>query len=432
MNHEILKHIITRYDTDREVITEGKPQSLDSENWNFDYIFPRLERAAANQIVDGGATISRYAIWAGTIHDLINYCLEELNNKPNTEKACQLLTIATNSIKAFYDIQVICDPFEGLKVPQYLQKKVVDQDQIKFTNAFFVKLGKEGMWEKSSIEESKIRIGWKSQNIKDINHKKWEKIRRELGSEIANKGSATKDFNALRNICESNQKDIWITFYASKLWWTRVGEETIYEDVISKYRKISAPWSHCDINGNELLINNLPGSLTKTQGFRGTVCKVDDQGTLKRIINDSPSKIFNSIASTLDSLQISIEKAIKQLHWKDFETFVDLIFRGSGWRRISMLGEAMKFADIELEDPITHDKYQVQIKSTSTLKEFNTYVQQFSSEDYRKLFYVVHSPDENLSIHNDFPEYIGLIQTAELAKLSIDLGLTSWLLQRVK
>lgn len=320
----------------------------------------------------------------------------------------------------------------GLKVNQLLQNTVVEQDYMQFAQAFFIKLGKEGVWEKSSIEESKIRIGWKGQNVKDINHKKWDKIRKEINSEMATKGAATKDFNALRNICESNQNDIWITFYASKLWWTRVGEETIYEDNISKYRKTSVPWSPCNISGTELLINSLPGSLTKTQGFRGTVCKVDDQETLKRIINNKPSEIYNFIASTLAILQSHMEEAIKQLHWKDFETFVDLIFRGSGWRRTSMLGENMKFADIELEDPITHDKYQVQIKSTSTLPEFNNYVQQFSNDEYRKLFYVVHSPDKNLSTHDEFPDYIELVKANELARLAVNLGLTDWILQKIK
>ena len=86
MDYKILKHIIARYDTDREVITEEKYHPSDFNDWNFGYIFPRLERAATNQIVDGGATISRYAIWAGTVHALINTCLQELNNKSNTEK----------------------------------------------------------------------------------------------------------------------------------------------------------------------------------------------------------------------------------------------------------------------------------------------------------------------------------------------------------
>jgi hypothetical protein len=41
----------------------------------------------------------------------------------------------------------------------------------------------------------------------------------------------------------------------------------------------------------------------------------------------------------------------------------DLIFRQSGWRRISFVGKSKEFFDIDLEDPINGDLYQMQIKS---------------------------------------------------------------------
>lgn len=432
MNDKTLDKIIERYKTDRELISEMPFNACDLDNWNFDYVFPRLERAAINQIGNGEATISRYAIWTETIHGLLGCCIGELKKKHNTEKIHKLLIMATNSIRAFCDIQAMFDPLDILKIPKYLHEVDNAHHGIQCKNAYFVKLGKEGIWETSSIKESKIRIGWKSQDIQDINLKKWEVIRQQLTTEILDKGTVTKDLNALRNICDSCQDDLWITFHASKLWWTRVGEETIYEDEVSKYRKTSIPWSSVDITGKELLINTLPGSLSKTQGYRATICKVSEKQTLIRIITNTPSTIYNSIESTLGLLQSGLEKAIKQLHWKDFETFVDLVFRGSGWRRVSMLGETMKFSDIELEDPITHDKYQVQIKSTSTLIEFQEYVQQFSHLNFRKLFYVVHSPDEKLASLEDFPSSVELIKVDKLAKMAIDLGLANWLLQKTK
>ena len=61
------------------------------------------------------------------------------------------------------------------------------------------------------------------------------------------------------------------------------------------------------------------------------------------------------------------------MHWKDFETLVDLLFRQAGWRRLSVLGETMKYADLELEEPITMERYQVQIKSAADLGDFARY-----------------------------------------------------------
>jgi hypothetical protein len=445
MYDKILDKIIQRYNTDSEIIysaikpsnpsttvTVKPPDSFDLDSMEFESVFQRLERAAGNQSVGGGATISRYAIWAETIHWLLCVCTEELKRGRNTEKIHGLLTKATNSIKAFCDIQVIFDPFEILEHPEYLNEVLKNKSGIECNKAYFVKLGEEGKWEESCIADSIIRIGWKGQDIRDINSKKWDKIKKELAEEKKNKGEATKDFNALKNICESTNEDIWITFYASKLWWTRVGEEHIYEDNISKYRKSSSPWTSLDTDGNELLINSLPGTLTKTQGFRGTICKVHEKATLLRVLSNKPSKIHNDIKNNLEALYLLTEKAIRELHWKDFETFVDLIFRGSGWKRISMLGETMKYSDIELEDPITKDKYQIQIKSSSSLAEFKEYYKQFSKENFRKLFFVVHSPDSNLQNYTEYPAHVELIKADKLAQMSVELGLVNWLLRKAK
>lgn len=73
-------------------------------------------------------------------------------------------------------------------------------------------------------------------------------------------------------------------------------------------------------------------------------------------------------------------------HWKDFEILVDLIFRNAGWRRVSVVGESLKFVDMELEEPITGEQYQVQVKSDATIADFKEYAEQFTERDFRKLY----------------------------------------------
>ena len=138
----------------------------------------------------------------------------------------------------------------------------------------YIKLGEEGQWEESSIREGKLRIGWSSQSLEQINQGEWAAIRDQLCEEIANRSARTRDFNALKTIVESTSADIWITFHRSKLWWCRVDDPLVYEDKISKYRKAAAPWRDADIEGNPLLISQISGKLAKIQGFRGTVCRV--------------------------------------------------------------------------------------------------------------------------------------------------------------
>ena len=305
-------------------------------------------------------------------------------------------------------------------------------NKVTFENAYYIKLGKNGIWEESSIRENKLRIGWDGLSLDDINKGRWEKIEHILQQEISDKGAATRDLNALKMICNSSEDDIWITFYSSKLWWCRLGKSEIYEDKTSKYRTISEGWFDKDINGNILFINQISGKLSKTLGFRGTACRKDHKDVLKRLINDQPSKEYIGITDIKNELIKKVEEGIKNLSWKDFETLVDLLFRQSGWRRISRLGETMKYIDLELEEPITGDLFQVQIKSSASKDDFINYAKQFSSNEYRKLYFVVHSPDQQLVNFKHSDNNIELLFANRLSKMVIELGLINWLLKKIK
>lgn len=299
-------------------------------------------------------------------------------------------------------------------------------------NAFYVKLGRNGVWESSSIENSIIRIGWVSQTLSDLNSSMWEKIQSELEIEIPDKGAATRDCRALKMLCESTPDDVWITFHGSHLWWCKVADPIIYEDEISKFRKVEK-WCCHDVVGESLLVTYIPGRISKLQGFRGTICKVKEIDELIRLINGVQSPEFIAISNSKKILYGNVEAAFGILHWKDFETLVDLVFRATGWRRISVLGESMKFSDIELVDPINEELYQIQVKSAASFSDFNKYSQGFDKDKYRKLFFVVHTPDKKLSeTDNNSESPVQLVLPKRLSEMVVDLGLINWLLNKVR
>ena len=300
------------------------------------------------------------------------------------------------------------------------------------SNAFYVKLGRNGVWESSSLENDIIRIGWVLQTLADINGGNWEKIQRELEEEIPHKGTATRDCRALRMFCESTSDDVWITFHGSHLWWTRVGDPVIHEDEISKYRKVEK-WRCQDVAGASLLATYIPGRISKLQGFRGTICKVKEVDELTRLINGEQSPEFIALSNAINQLCSNVETALGRLHWKDFETLVDLVFRATGWRRISVIGETMKFSDIELEDPINDEIYQVQVKSAASFRDFHYYAQNFDTSKYRKLFFVVHTPDKKLSeTQPNYENQVQLVLPKRLSQMIVDLGLVNWLMNKVR
>jgi len=306
------------------------------------------------------------------------------------------------------------------------------EEEVIIKNAFYIKLGEKGKWEESSIKENKIRIGWGIQSLEDINKHNWDTIRQREYHYHNNKTIATKDTNDLILICDCTEEDIWITFYLSKLWWCRVGEPRIYEDHISKYRNVKDIWKDSDAKGNPLLINQISGRISKLQGYRGTLCRVHAVDDLRCLLNAQPTREYQEILRAKNELINEVEKGLRTLHWKDFELLVDLIFRNSGWERISLLGETMKFVDMELLDPITKDQYQVQIKSEATAKDFQNYVEQFASRNYRKFYFVVHTPKRGLDNYEfNQKDNVELILPNRLAKMVVELGLLNWLMNKI-
>ena len=302
---------------------------------------------------------------------------------------------------------------------------------IKIKNAYFVKLGSQGKWESSSIKENIIRIGWANQSTEDINSENWSKIEKQLKEEIENKGAATRDLNALKKIAYSTPDDIWITFYASQMWWCRVDNNQFFSDDISKYRKLSKNWSPLDINGNKLLVSTMSGKLSKIQGFRGTICDVKETEYLTRLLNDEPSAEYIALEETRKKLILLASNAIQTLHWSDFEALVDIIFTRAGWQRISHVGKVQTFIDLEYREPITNELYQVQVKSSSNLAEFLEYAKTFNLSRFKKLYFVVHSPEKQLLEHQNKRKDIELILTKRLGEMAVDYGLLGWLMEKI-
>jgi len=303
---------------------------------------------------------------------------------------------------------------------------------IEFKNAFYIKLGRGGKYEPDSIKTGKLRLGWSQQTIEDINAGNWKLIERQLRNELQDKppGVATRDLNGLKIIAGSNPGDIWISFHEAKLWWTRLIDGPVKQDSMSKFRK-TQPWSDKAVNGRLLVLNDLPGKISQLQGFRGTVCRVQHADLLKRTLNGILSPLATDIKKHRSDLAQSLAKAIKELHWKDFETLVDLVFRNAGLIRVSVLGQHAKAYDLELREPLTEERYVVQVKSQAKLADLLATADNFSADDYRLVYFVVHSPAADLKEAPDIPDHVEIIRPQRLAELALDAGLVKWLEDKV-
>lgn len=133
----------------------------------------------------------------------------------------------------------------------------------------FIKLGRKGGWEEDCIKGKPqcIRIGFGSDQHAESLQGDWEAVRkywRTTGDKT--KGKATEFTNQVRTFYTADEKTLWITFWNRKLFWCFASKKVEELADGTRIRRVIGNWSSADCLGNELLVDNLSGALTKVQG----------------------------------------------------------------------------------------------------------------------------------------------------------------------
>ena len=297
----------------------------------------------------------------------------------------------------------------------------------------YIKLGDSGKWERYCIEETQaLRLGYESPHHRDSLNGDWDTVREFwLSARNGSKGAASRDVNQIRDFYELSESDIWITFYQRRLYWCHAHKEVHELEDGSRTRNVIGSWSCYDKKGSPLSIENIDGRITKVQGYRGTICGVELPEYLLRKINGEVQPEIQSTKEALVALKRNIESLIKGLWWNDFELLVDLIFSQSGWQRISVLGKTEKDIDLDIFSPVTQKRAFVQVKSTTTADQIQSYREVFNQHhQYDEMYFVFHTFSgnlENLSI--DDPR-VAVWDISRVADLVINAGLIDWLLAK--
>jgi len=307
--------------------------------------------------------------------------------------------------------------------------------EIRPRSALYIKLGEAGKWEEECItKEQTVRFGYGETSHEDCLAGHWDKVEKQLGS--TDKGVLTRHVNQIRNFYEAGDDVLWVTFYGNYLWWCFAEPKVILLEDGSKIHKVVGKWSNQDIKRSKLFLEILRGSLLGMQGFRGTICHVNEFEYLVNKINcKTPRQIIEAQAA-YGTLVTKVEQLITNLTWKDFEQLVDLIFREAGWKRLGPIGKTQKSIDLELLSPVTNEKISVQVKSKANLSIYNDYRKRIADMGYAKFFFVVHSPDESLAkeveVQKSGSGDVRLLGPREVAKLCVDYGLSEWVLTKAE
>jgi hypothetical protein len=305
-------------------------------------------------------------------------------------------------------------------------------NKIKPEDARYIKLGSEGRFEESCIEQTQtIRLDYRTVAHDWCLQGDWDAVRRWwIEEELSEPGAATRHTNQIRDFYEAGEDMLWATFYKNRLWWcfAQTGVHLLPDG--TKERHTINGWHDQDIDGKPLDVARLSGQLLSMQGFRGTICRVKLFDYLVRKINDEASPQEQAALDARQALATTLIAIIRNLPWQEFELLIDLIFRQAGWQRLSKVGGEQKTLDLDLWSPIANERYLIQIKSKATRQEFERFKGKTGEmEGYGRCYFIVHSPQGGLEEAAE-TELHKLWLPEKIADLVVQHGLTDWVIAK--
>jgi Restriction endonuclease len=295
----------------------------------------------------------------------------------------------------------------------------------------YIKLGEGGEWASDCIRDGTLRIGfWTHKYHRLCLEKKWDELWRAIRDvEERSESTATRFVNEVRAVYEDIGTTLWITFHNQQMYWAFLDSSSpfVSADGHGSLRQTRAPWSGTSIAGSALRMVSLSGRLTKTEGYRGTSCDVEEPDYVIRRINDEQRPEVAKVVDLLGAMEIAVQQLVRLLTWKDFELLVDLVFATSGWRRVSAVGGSQNTVDIVLELRSTGERAFIQVKSSSNQQQFDEYRSKFEESPYDRMFYVYHS---GTVTNADSDSDVTLIGPERLSTMIIQAGLISWLIEK--
>lgn len=313
-----------------------------------------------------------------------------------------------------------------------MQNTFNNKSLIEPTKALYIKLGQGGEFVEECFTSTPntVKLDYSTVPHELCISGNWSAVHKSLEKEGHSTATSSNHVRQIRSFYEEGEETIWITFHDNKLWWCQAETKIISNVQNIKSRKVRGIWSDQDIMGKKLLFGNLSGKLLTTKAYRGTICSVDSEYVLRKI-NSQLSEDAEEIKVLTSVIQTKIAGLIQKLFWNDLELFVDLVFRQSGWRRVSYLGKQEKTIDLDMESTVTGEKGVVQVKATSNLKGFMAFEKEVSGfrSDYQKIFYVCPQPTPDLLQHKPQSGTI-LYFSDKLAELAISAGLVDWLIKK--
>ena len=301
----------------------------------------------------------------------------------------------------------------------------------------YVKNGRGSQWWNAAKTQGQIHAGWDDVPDELLLKRDLVAIEKLIKEKYGDQPGVKQGYNQLHDLLNKPSQHVWVTFEDGFLWWCTVHDQVS----ITSNPKITTtghfwlacnrPWSNTSIKGKRLAISDLPGTVTTTAGFRGTICTPQDWQSVLRLIKDETDPDAINSAERRQDYELAVHKIVQRLSPKDFEHLIDLILVRTGWERTATLGGTREGIDVEAENPTAGEVAFVQVKSAAGQDVLDDYVARFQQrrERYSRMIFAVHTPLGNLKAPND--SSVQVWKGEKVAELVVRVGLGKWVESRL-
>ena len=298
----------------------------------------------------------------------------------------------------------------------------------------YIKLGAGGAWAREAIASGTIPFGYPMVPHDLCAAGDWDSVREALISNGWKLGSATSGAREIREFYTLSAHCLWITFADGHLWWAFAEPDVEYlgdpgDEAPSRQRKVIGQWRSTALDGTPLTLRTLSSALTRTAGYRMTICSIEREDYLLRRIRAKPDPLHEEARDLQARMGEIAAQLVRDLDWRDFEILVDLVLTRAGWRRQSALGNGEVDIDLLLDHPTTGELAWVQIKTGTSQGELEDYLARFEADgSCDRFFYICHGEGQ-LSLPAARSK-LHLWQADDVARRAIEAGLLDWLIAR--
>ena len=301
----------------------------------------------------------------------------------------------------------------------------------------YVKNGAGGRWWPDAKNRQRLHAGWSRMPDDALRTTDVPALRELLRLQYGTKPGATQDLNQLLALLQEPSRHIWVTFEDGFMWWSTVRDgitispENETDEHGHFWLDLDRPWDNRSLAGRYLATSELPGIVTTTAGFKGTICEPKGWREILRLIRDEEDEDAAAAMAARLAYQAAVGKLVARLRPKDFEVLVDLILARSGWTRIAKIGGATEGIDVEVENPAVDEVAFVQVKGAAGQDTLAVYVDRFRArrERYDRMIFAVHTPKGALTAPAGEP--VQVWDGPKVAELVVRLGLGDWVSKRI-